>query len=272
MFVVGETISALDKNAFRVLQAIEDLQFTGRQNAKPGYGDGFLVYFDPVPFVAIYAELSPITFDLDLQLRLLKTEEAVVHSIDSFAQHRTYVRPDGKKISVFTKRGEEDDCQYVATLDRQTMCAANIHMPRGIENRNIKSTDLLNRFRIDCYRITKTGRAMLANNHKPSGTQVAINLPTKVVTSEVVPKNKPKPCWGRAISAHSWVMKNIDGAENMTYSQKFNALVNSPHYNGDDLPPNAEAFANYCRKAGISNNSPRRARRTTRSVVRQSEL
>ncbi len=158
--MVGEIISTLSKHALEVLQIIEDLQFTGRPYTKPRYGDGRLVYFDPVPFVALYGELSPVTFDIYLQLRLLKTEEAVTHSVHHEARRANYIRPDGKVVAIYALLSEDEDYQYVATVDNHRVYAKNIFIAHG-------DTDpkLMDRYRIDCYQITRVGRALLATNN-----------------------------------------------------------------------------------------------------------
>jgi predicted DNA-binding transcriptional regulator AlpA len=178
-------MSGLSNEARTVLQAIEDLQFTGRPDPRMAklakeFGVFDLRYFDPVPVVALYGELVPFRFDLDTQLRLLETEEAVVHSVGATAYHMEYIRPDGKIVTVDDARDEEitpfsfpgtdpaanrgrPDRVYFAAIDGQRVIYQNIHLPRRIEDR-VKATTrhgVPRGYRIDAYRITKAGRAML---------------------------------------------------------------------------------------------------------------
>jgi hypothetical protein len=81
-----------------------------------------------------------------------------------------------------------------------------------------------------------------------------------------------KPSHERAKEAYEWAMSNIEGAENLTYTQLFDALQIDPRRGGEGLPDSAETFARYCRAAGIRRNTPRKSRGPTRSVRRASDL
>lgn len=84
--------------------------------------------------------------------------------------------------------------------------------------------------------------------------------------------NGLKPSHAKARALYEWAMEHIDGAEKMAYAELFDKLQNDPRCAGEGLPDNAEAFARYCRAAGIRRNTPRRAKGPTRSVRRQSDL
>jgi len=81
-----------------------------------------------------------------------------------------------------------------------------------------------------------------------------------------------KPSHRRAKSLFEWAMENLYGAEDMTYAQLFDALVNAPRCWGEGLPNNAATFARYCRAAGIHRNTLRSHKGATRSIRRSSDL
>ena len=67
-------------------------------------------------------------------------------------------------------------------------------------------------------------------------------------------------------------MEENNGAEKMTYAELFEKLMNDPRSAGEGLPGNAEAFARYCRAAGVRRNTQRHEKGATRSVRRVSDL
>lgn len=81
-----------------------------------------------------------------------------------------------------------------------------------------------------------------------------------------------KPSHRKAKALYEWAMEHIDGAEDMTYSELFEKLTNNPYCAGEGLPNNAEAFARYCRAAGVRRNTPRWEKGATRSVRRSSGI
>ena len=91
-------------------------------------------------------------------------------------------------------------------------------------------------------------------------------------TSVATPSQRLKPSRAKAKGLYEWAMEHMDGAEDMTYAQLFDVLQDDPHCAGEGLPDNAEAFARYCRAAGIQRNTPRRSKGPTRSVRRASNL
>ncbi len=86
------------------------------------------------------------------------------------------------------------------------------------------------------------------------------------------PADRLKPSHAKAKALHEWATEHIDGAEKMTYAEVFEKLQNDPRCAGEGLPNNAEAFARYCRAAGVYRNAPRRAKGPTRSIRRASDL
>jgi len=81
-----------------------------------------------------------------------------------------------------------------------------------------------------------------------------------------------KPSHTKAKGLYEWAMEHIDGAENMTYAELFAKLTNDRHCGGEGLPNNAEAFARYCRAAGIQRNTSLRKKAATRSVRQASGM
>ena len=159
----GEPMIELSREARTVLQCIDDLQFTGRPNPRRAEflaGASALVFFDPVPFVAICGELAPVEFDIECQLRLLETEQAITHLIHNSLQIRTYTRPDGKTVTVDRVR-DDDEVIYRATVNGQMVCEHNVDIPMnpGDRTHGLRELHYLNR--IVCYRITPLGRAAL---------------------------------------------------------------------------------------------------------------
>ena len=147
---------ALSADARTVLQAVEDLQFTGRPYrwpegfaSEPSTNAGDLAHFDPVPLAAIHGELSPFAFDLDEQLRLLETEQALTHAVGPNMQCKSFVRPDGKIVVVGWAPDEQTQWWYFADVDGQ-----RVH---GIET----SDDAPGSLGIDSYAMTELGRAIL---------------------------------------------------------------------------------------------------------------
>jgi len=86
------------------------------------------------------------------------------------------------------------------------------------------------------------------------------------------PVDRLKPSHAKAKALYEWATENIDGADEMTYAELFDKLQSDPRCAGEGLPDNAEAFARYCRAAGVQRNTPRRAKGPTRSIRRASDL
>ncbi len=116
-----------------------------------------------------------------------------------------------------------------------------------------------------------TGAEVCDDGTNVSTTNQSVGAHLGAVKSEQAPIHL-KPSHARAKELYHWAMEHITGAENMTYAELFERLTNHPLCAGQGLPDNPEAFARYCRAAGIQRNTPRRGKGTTRSIRRISDL
>jgi len=142
-------MSELNTDARKVLQAINDLQFVGRPGTgKAEFGNRHVYIIPTVPIYVLHGELFDEqfsrSFDLVSTLKLLKTQEAVIHIVNREFQNWKYVRPDGKTVAV------------------KCLFNGNSVSPDVTVDGHLVSTgfSIMN---IDCYQMTKTGREMLGN-------------------------------------------------------------------------------------------------------------
>lgn len=186
----------LSREARTVLQCIDDLQFTGRPDPRRAEflaGASALVFFDPVPFVAICGELAPVDFDIECQLRLLETEQAITHLIHNSLQIRTYTRPDGKTVTVDHVRDDDKEGMYGAAVNGQIVYEQNVHIPMNPGDRTNGLQELHHGIRIDCYRITALGRAALRRTDATCGPRdfVRDSDVTTAAAERPVPQKAP---------------------------------------------------------------------------------
>jgi len=80
------------------------------------------------------------------------------------------------------------------------------------------------------------------------------------------------PSRRKAYAAYDWAMKEIPGAENMTYQELHAAIMNHPKELTNLIPHKHETFARYVRDAGAKRNHTTGGRRLSRSVCRQDEI
>lgn len=185
----------LSRDARTVLQCIDDLQFTGRpdpRRAEIWAGASALVFLDPVPFVAICGELAPVDFDIECQLRLIETEQAITHLIHNSLQIRTYTRPDGKTVTVDHVRDDDKVGMYRATVNGQIVYEQNENIPMNSEDRTYGLRELHHRIRIDCYRITALGRAELGHANATGSPRDSVT-DSNVTTRKNAGGRKPLP-------------------------------------------------------------------------------
>lgn len=164
-------MSDLSEQSLTVLRCINDLQFVGR-DCLPGPGR---LSFDPVPHAAIAAELHPCTYDCRDVLRGLEIDEAIVREVLPMVDIRTWLRPDGKTVVLSMSVSEKWNrpSMYSASVDVDgdlvCACACSPHILS-------REKDLDGTFheawewRVEYYRITKEGRALLSQDVVFEGT------------------------------------------------------------------------------------------------------
>lgn len=152
----------MDTEARKVLQAVNDLEFTGRIDpqleAFLPHGPA-LIYFSPVPTVALVGELWPLAFDLDVHLRALVVDGYLQRVITQGAQFGEYRRPDGKSVKI-DRRSDEGDPMYSATVDGELVYGRSPYHPPRPDDYQPESG---RRMYIEAFTITGGGRNFLAD-------------------------------------------------------------------------------------------------------------
>ena len=94
-------------------------------------------------------------------------------------------------------------------------------------------------------------------------------------TREAAPESldsSERPSIVRARQIYEWALSEIPGAEDMTYAELHEAIMNHPQSECEGLPDSWNTFSAYLRLAGIKKNRPRHSGRTSRSVRRDADI
>lgn len=209
---------------------------------------------NPVPDYLIHAEAMLAMTDAELELAKAETCTlgfAELVDGEEYAIIR-YRRPDGKIIST-----EETDSRYLKT-EADGIPASFFQLSKTIP----------------AYRLTASGlRLLTENTHPPDAIAEITESATAGVGKRRKSDSELSASRVKAKAAHDWAMSEIPGAEDLTITDLFDAIMNHPSNACDALPPNAETFGKYLREAGVKRyGADGKPTRKPRSVRRSREL
>lgn len=102
--------------------------------------------------------------------------------------------------------------------------------------------------------------------------QESPTVPRTGTEAEPEEPDSQSPCHTKARAIYEWALARIQGAENMSVAELYDAIMHHPKGHTEFLPKNAETFARYLRAAGVRRYDRAGRRRPTRSVRRKEEL
>jgi hypothetical protein len=153
----------MDESTLTVLRIIKELQYDGRTDPhRQGIAVAPPIYLDPVPQIAIVAELGGTQPRIDVrrELRLLVADRYVDRVMHPWGKVQQYLRPDGKSVYIESEIDDKNALMtYTAWIPGEPVLCEVLEYGRYV----LRATrDMQTLATVECYATTKPGRDRLA--------------------------------------------------------------------------------------------------------------